>query len=397
MTSAGDRDLMLGLGLLALVVLVGVALHLLWQARRARPRQARAGLDAAGKTAAGGGLGESGTVAPHDVLDDERRLVPALDDALPPAPDGLPAWRDSSFSGAVGEPSAEGQPAAAHLSAAAIVVRQPGRLDPLIDAIVPLRLEAPVSAELALTHLPGSRRAGTKPMGIEGLNAADGRWELPARGQRYGEFQAGVQLVNRAGALNEIEYSEFVQKVEAFALGVGALADIPDMLDVVSRARELDAFASPRDAQLSVVLRAASVAWSLGYVQQCAARHGFVKGMLAGRLVLPGQSPADPPVLVLSFDAQSVLADDPQAAALREIGLSLDVAQTPEAAEPFPTWHRVATELAAEMDAVIVDEDGNPVTLHAFDAIGRDLDTLYRQLEGRDLAAGTAAARRLFS
>jgi hypothetical protein len=119
--------------------------------------------------------------------------------------------------------------------------------------------------------------------------------------------------------------------------------------------------------------------------------------MLAGRLVLPGQSPADPPVLVLSFDAQSVLADDPQAAALREIGLSLDVAQTPEAAEPFPTWHRVATELAAEMDAVIVDEDGNPVTLHAFDAIGRDLDTLYRQLEGRDLAAGTAAARRLFS
>jgi hypothetical protein len=135
----------------------------------------------------------------------------------------------------------------------------------------------------------------------------------------------------------------------------------------------------------------------MGYVQQCAARHGFTTGTLPGRLVLPGVAPTDPPVLVLSFDPQTALADDPQAAALRDIGLSLDVAQTPEAAEPFPTWHRVATELAAEMDAVIVDEDGHPVTLHAFDAIGRDLVTLYRQLEARDLAAGSTVARRLFS
>ena len=99
------------------------------------------------------------------------------------------------------------------------------RLDALIDAIAPLRLEAPISAELALTHLPPTRRAGSKPFMIEGLNAETGEWESPAPGQRYGEFQAGVQLANRGGALNEIEYSEFVQKIERFAEGIGATAD----------------------------------------------------------------------------------------------------------------------------------------------------------------------------
>jgi hypothetical protein len=121
-----------------------------------------------------------------------------------------------------------------------------------------------VSGELALQHLPPTRRAGGKPFQIEGLNADSGEWELPRPGQRYGEFQAGLQMANRSGALNEIEYSEFVQKIQPFADALGATVDFPDMLDVVARARELDAFASQHDAQLGAVLRANSVAWSVG-------------------------------------------------------------------------------------------------------------------------------------
>lgn len=277
--------------------------------------------------------------------------------------------------------------------------RKPARLDALIDVIVPMTLETPVSGELAIAHLPPSRRAGTKPMHIEGLDTESGDWDVPAHGRTYGELQAGVQLANRSGALNEIEYSEFVQKVQGFAEGVNAMPDFPDMLEVVARARELDNFASPLDAQLALVLRANSVAWSVGYLQQCASRHGFVPGALPGRLVLPGGEEGAPPMLVLSFDPQAALADNPQdpQAAVREVTLSLDVPQTAEAAEPFPTWHRMITALADDMDATAVDDQGTPVTLHAYDAIGKELSVLYRALESRDLAAGSAAARRLFS
>jgi len=277
------------------------------------------------------------------------------------------------------------------------VLRRTARLDPLIDAIAPLTLEAPVSGEMLLSHLPPTRRAGTKPFHIEALNAETGEWEPPAAGQRYGELQAGVQLANRHGALNEIEYSEFVQKVQGFAEGTGAMADFPDMLDVVARARELDAFASPHDANLTVLLRSDSVAWSVGYVQQCAARQGFVAGVLPGRLVLPSPEEGAPALLLLSFDPQAAFAGDAAGAALRELTLSLDVPQTPESAEPFALWQQAARALADDMGATLIDDDGRPITLHAFAAIGQALKGLYSALEARDLAAGSAAARRLFS
>ena len=67
-------------------------------------------------------------------------------------------------------------------AAAAPRARRAGRaLDALIDAIATLALEAPVSGEMLLAHLPATRRAGSKPFPIEGLNASSGEWEAPRR------------------------------------------------------------------------------------------------------------------------------------------------------------------------------------------------------------------------
>ena len=271
------------------------------------------------------------------------------------------------------------------------------RLDALIDAIVPLALDAPLSAEQALQHLPASRRAGTKPFYVEGLDTETGTWEPLLPGRRYGELQAGVQLANRSGALNEIEYSEFVQKVESFADAVGARADIPDMLEVVARARELDGLAAPLDAQLSITLRTNGVAWSVGFVHQAAVRSGLVSGAVPGRWVLSSAEEGAPPMLVLSVDAQAALAEDPQAAVVRGCVLALDVPQTPASVEPFPAWHLMGKQLADDLGATATDDEGQPISLHAFDAIGKEIDDLYQRLEQLDLAAGSAAARRLFS
>jgi len=356
-----ELTLMQGLAGLGGLVLLGVVVQGVWRARKASPRQA------------------DGTEGP--------RVEPSLDggqDGTGPLALAAAADTGAGAAGLFGEL----RPA---------TPRKTARLDPLIDAIAMLTLEAPVSGELALQHLPPSRRAGTKPFLIEGLNADSAEWELPAAGQRYGQFQAGVQMANRSGALNEIEYSEFVQKLQAFADGVGAMAELPDMLDVVARARELDSFAGDHDAQLSLTLRANAAAWSLGYIQQSAGRHGFVPSVLPGRLVQPGAEEGAPPVLVLGFDSQAALSDDPGVAAVREVLLTLDVPQTPEAAEPFPAWHEAARLLAADMDATMIDDHNRPITLHAFASIGDELGQLYRALEARDLAAGSAAARRLFS
>lgn len=274
--------------------------------------------------------------------------------------------------------------------------RRPG-LDPLIDVIAPLQPENAVSGDAALAALPPTRRAGSKPFAIEGFNAATEHWEMPMAGQRYSSFQAGVQLANRTGALNEIEYSEFVVKAQAFADAINAAPDFPDMLQEVARARELDQFASDHDAQLAFMLRARQAAWSPGYVQQNAARLGFMAGAMPGRLVLPASALGLPPQLTLGFDTQAALAEDPDQSAIRDITLSLDVAQVHRSEQPFARLREVAVALCDAMDGVLCDQNGTPLPAMAMDPIAVDLELLYDQLDGRDLSAGSVLARRLFS
>ena len=158
---------------------------------------------------------------------------------------------------------------------------------------------------------------------------------------------------------------------------------------------------SPLDAQLSVTLRSNGVAWSVAYVQQVCGRLGFIPGPVVGRFVLPSTEDGAPGVLALTIDVQAAMAaaaeESPHSSAVRQCQLALDVPQTPSSVEAFPTWHHVATALADELDATVVDDFGEPITLQAYAAIGRELQDLYLRLEALDLAAGSPAARRLFS
>ena len=231
----------------------------------------------------------------------------------------------------------------------------------------------------------------------KGSTSRAGQWRAVSAGARYSELQAGVQLASRTGALNEIEYSEFVQRMQAFAEAVGGSIDPPDMLDVMARSRELDAFASQHDAQLAVHLHARGSAWSVGYIQQHARRHGFVPGVVPGRLVYPAAEEGAPPVLTLTFDSQAALADEPDQAAVRDVTLAFDVPQTDPSVEPFRAWQAAAQALSVGMDAAIVDDNGQPLSEPGFASIGNELASLYDALAARDLAAGSASARRLFS
>ena len=116
-------------------------------------------------------------------------------------------------------------------------------LDALIDVMASIEIEHPISGEAVLTALPTTRRVGSKLFNLEGLNAETGLWEYPRGSQRYSAFQAGVQLANRMGPLNEIEFSEFVLKTQTFADAINGAPEFPDMLEEVARARELDGFA----------------------------------------------------------------------------------------------------------------------------------------------------------
>ena len=339
-------NLQIGLAIAGALVIAAVMAHGAWVSRRSQPRQA----------------------------EPESRF-------------GVAYAQDEAGSASDGEPVLLPLP----------VMEKKPTLDPLIDVIAPISLDAPIAGEAVLAVMPGTRRVGSKPFAIEGLNVARQQWEMPVPGQSYDSLLAGVQLANRSGALNEIEFSEFVVKTQAFADAVNGAPEFPDMLHEVARARELDSFASTHDAQLSVSLRARTAAWSPGYVQQNAARVGFVSSGIPGRMLLPASHPGATPLLVLSFDPQAALAEDPAQTAIRELNLSLDVAQVERAEQPFVLLREVIRHLAQTMEGLIIDDDGQPLTEGAMDQIAFELENLYDNLDARELSAGSALARRLFS
>ena len=382
--------LQISLAILGGLVLAGVVVYNAWIARRSAPRTAIERVqEVRGDT--GPGLGESIPVAegPMARERDDHRIDPVLGDGFEGASGGAASIH--------GERLQPPQVVPVTLNHVVNPPEKKAGLDALIDVITPLLLESEVSGDALLAALPGTRRVGSKPFAVEGQSDATGEWETPRLGQRYRTLQAGVQLANRSGALNDIEFSEFVVKVQTFADVVGASPDFPDMRAEVARARELDAFASGHDAQLGFTLRARRTAWSPGYVAQHAARLGFVAGALPGRMVLPASQQGQAPLLSLAFDPQAAMADDPEQSALRDIALSLEVTHVSRSEQPFLRMRQTAASLAEAMDGVITDDAGQLLSTETMDRIGADLENLYDALDSRDLAAGSAQARRLFS
>ena len=436
--------LQIGLAIAGGVVLAGVVAHSTWTSRRNKPRQAEplpqeTALEPSGYKADYGQPQEpSFDIVSSDVLHDEpeaahRSVSPTYttSGSLDPVTDIARSMMEEATAHAQRVPDeaemariAESKAAAAKLVAERAVLQaeqtsvamtpavakvmesaasdlpQPEKrpaLDVLIDVIAAVEIDSPVSGDAALAAMPATRRVGSKLFSLEGLNTETGLWEHPRNGQRYSAFQSGVQLANRTGPLNEIEFSEFVTKTQHFADAINGAPEFPDMLEEVARARELDSFASAHDAQLSFTLKATKAAWSPGYVQQNAARLGFIAGVLPGRMVVPAPTAGLPPILGLTFDSQAAMSEDPTQSAIYELTLSLDVPQVDRKEEPYARMIQTAYELARVMDGAISDDNGQPLSETAIGAIARDLLALYDTLDARDLSAGSPQARRLFS
>ncbi len=378
------NSLLLGLSVAGGVVLAGVIAHGAWTARKSAPKLADAD-DNTGKN--------FDSVEPSGLsglFNAEEKVEPSL---YAQPKQNLPV-----------EPEFDTAQFDAELAAIPVPEKKPS-LDPLIDVLTAIDLDSPLSGDAILAAMPSTRRVGSKPFAVEGLREdgledehEDGLvWEVPRPGRRYTSLQAGVQLANRTGALNDIEYSEFVIKALAFADAIGGEPEFPEMHDEVARARELDAFAAAHDAQLRFVLRAVGVAWSTGYVAQNAARIGFVAGALPGRMVLPNPVASLPQLITLTFDSQAAMAEDASQSAIRELTLSLEVPHVARTEHPFARMRECAKALANAMDGRLCDDQGLLMSESALDGLALDIERLYDALDERDLSAGSMLARRLFS
>jgi hypothetical protein len=281
-------------------------------------------------------------------------------------------------------------PAATTISSA-----PPAIVDRRIDCIVPIRLGATLPGERVIPLAQRLRRAGSKPVHIEGKPEGGDGWELLQNGVRYEELRAAAQLANRNGPLNELEFSEFVAGVQQFADAVDGLPEFPDMTETVAMARELDGFAAQCDAQLSINVLSDGAPWSANYVQAVAAQDGLLLSRDGTRFVKLDAKQS--PVFMLQFGDTNFLRDDLTYKGGQMITLVLDVPVADEDILPFRLMCDYARSLAERIGGRVVDDQRRPLPESVLQSIDKQLMTLYAKLEQAGIPAGSPATRRLFS
>ncbi|MGI4814799.1 MAG: cell division protein ZipA C-terminal FtsZ-binding domain-containing protein [Janthinobacterium lividum] len=269
----------------------------------------------------------------------------------------------------------------------------PALIDRRIDCVVPLRLGDAVSGERASAVTQRLRRAGSKPVFFEGRAAE--HFESLRAGARYDELRVAVQLANRSGPLNEIEFSEFVSAAQGVADQLDATPEFPDMMEIVGMARELDGFAAQCDAQLSINVLSDGAPWSANYVQAIASQDGLLLSRDGTRFVKLDAK--QNPVFMLLFGDTNFLRDDLTYKGGKTITLLLDVPVADEDILPFRLMCDYAASLSQRIGARVVDDQGRPLPESMLLSIEKQLLTLYAKLEQAGIPAGSAAARRLFS
>jgi hypothetical protein len=317
-----------------------------------------------------------------------ERQEPILDLGSVPAGDNLAAESAAVASrpGApADEPAAPSLPGTtADMPAAEIAENL---VDPLIDCLVPLALEAPARGEKILPALLKLRRVGNKPIHFVGL-AVNGDWEPIVHGGVYTRLQAGVQMATRSTALNELEYSELVTRLRAVADEIQAEPEVPDMIEVMSEARTLHRFVSGHDAQLGVNLKSNGAPWAISTLIGALENQGF-DVRPDGRYAMPD---GDGGVLYTLSTNVTLGADTTS-----RLTLLLDVPCVAPVRDGFNKMVACAKALEQRLGATIVDDSDQPLVDAALTEIDSQVQDFYKEMDAADIPAGSTRALRLFS
>jgi len=335
----------------------------------------------------------------------ERRRRKVFEQRLRPrgaaiGPDAGTTMRVDADAGSRNEPSfGEQEPAEGDATAAADPAATPltdPETQPVVDdhihAVVTLEPEGQVSGERALSLLHAFRHAGRQPVLLVGVTGD--RQEPLRAGHRYDAVLVAVQLANRSGPLNEIEWSEFVAALQHVSEQIPASCEIPDMRETTARARALDAACVPLDAQIGINLASATSGWSGQDVADVARRLGLIL-RADGRFHALGDDGSTLFVLQ-NGDGAAFRADTLEVQRTTRLTLLLDVPRAPQAQHPFEKLVEIANELAQALEASIVDDQSRILSASALASIGRQIEPVYAKLVDAEMPAGSSRALALF-
>jgi FtsZ-interacting cell division protein ZipA len=267
-------------------------------------------------------------------------------------------------------------------------------LSDALDFVVPIDAAEDVPGGAVLQAAAVALADCSRPLRWEGFNAATTQWEALRADGSYSLMRAGLQLVDRRGAVNADELAIFGAGVQQAAVAAGALATIPDFAPALVLSAELDRFCSDVDIQIALHVVSGGAAFTGTKVRALAEATGLALDDAGGKFRRSDDAGRVLYTLV-NFESVPFRSDSMRSLTTRGLTLELDVPRAPHGA--FDLLRESARQLAQALDARIVDDNRQPLGAAAFDQIRTRLQAIYRTMEARGIAAGSATALRLFS
>lgn len=259
-------------------------------------------------------------------------------------------------------------------------------------------VDAVPAAELWAAHAAWSGQID-KPVQWLGLDANTGRWRalLPQDAGTVGQLAAALQLVDRAGAVNEKTLAVFLDGMHRLAQRFAGLVELPAPAEVLHRARALDDVCAAVDLQLAlhVVPRQGSLNEMLGARLRPLLETGRLR-LEGERFVAVDEEGAEVFSLVCRA-ATDFSAARLESMALTDLIFSLDVPRVAGGVAGFERMIACARQAAEALGGQLVDAHGKPIADATLDAIRTRIGELQIRMAQAGIPAGSVRALRLFA
>ena len=258
------------------------------------------------------------------------------------------------------------------------------------EIVIEVSFGEPVRGADLLPHVQGLRQAGRKPVRVFATTEAGRHRARVHPGESYASLQLAVLLANRSGPLTAIEWSQAWARAQDLADRFDATIEGPDQQLVLERAAKLDDMCAALDTQVGLTLLLGaprSAAEVVGAARELGfAPHGPRLAWLADNGV---------PRFTLSRGDGAAFDDG--MAPVEQLLMLLDVPCSPADPRAFGRMVDVGRDLAARLQAELVDDQGKPLVDGAETVIDERLQVLFGQLDQAGLPAGSPRAQKVFA
>jgi hypothetical protein len=268
-------------------------------------------------------------------------------------------------------------------------------IDEKIDLVAVIMANDPVPPRVLMDAIAKSRTFG-KPVYWEGMQ--NGSWSaLQTDVPRYKEIKAGLQLVDRKGAIDELFIGQFTQLGREFAASANGVCQI-EATDIANkRAQETDQFAASVDVEIGVnVVSRSGVAFQGTKVRALCEAAGLKLNPDSGVFQSTNEH-GQIQFILANLEPRAFTPEQIKNLTTQGLTILLDVPQVADGTKVFQQMMQLARSLADSLGGEVVDDARKPLTNTGAEAIRMQLAEITRRLAERGIPAGSRLAQRLFS